>query len=338
VPPPAAAPPRFSTRRSLLFSAVIVAGFFVLAEGMLRVVGVQAPEKPRILLRRIDVDITFPFMRPDPDLFWSPRPGFRGDFLGRPVTINELGLRGGPVRVPRPPGRRRVACFGDSITFGYGVGDDETYAAVLGRALEGRGVEALNAGVTGYTSHQSLRLLRRLLPQAGVDVATICIGWNDTTPRPVTDAEYDRRLRALQPVQTALDRLYVYRALKGAYLRSLTRLPQDTPKVPRVPLPDYVRNLEAMVAECRGRGVVPVFVALPHRRRPGEPAFRHPYADAQRETAARLGVPLLRTERLEAGTEVENEADFIDALHLSVGGHREMARLLARQLVEGGLL
>jgi hypothetical protein len=44
--------------------------------------------RPQILLRRIDVDITFPFMRPDRDLRWSLRPGFRGVFMGKMVSVS----------------------------------------------------------------------------------------------------------------------------------------------------------------------------------------------------------------------------------------------------------
>jgi hypothetical protein len=55
------------------------------------------------------------------ELFWSLAPGFRGGFLGQPVQINGLGLRGEELARPKPARRKRVACFGDSITFGYGV-------------------------------------------------------------------------------------------------------------------------------------------------------------------------------------------------------------------------
>src|SRR5687768_14509212 len=75
--PPA---PRFSRARSLVYSAVIVALFFGLLEGGLRLAGVRAIVPPRLVVRAIDVDIDLPFMKLDPDLFWSPRPAWRGEF------------------------------------------------------------------------------------------------------------------------------------------------------------------------------------------------------------------------------------------------------------------
>ena len=130
--------PSFSTRRSVVLASVLVISILgILMETALRVVGVGAPVRPRLILRLMDSDITLPFMRADPEVFWSPIPGYRGEFMGKPVRINALGLRGPEIAEPRPAGRRRVASFGDSITFGYGVGDEETYPHALGEELGG---------------------------------------------------------------------------------------------------------------------------------------------------------------------------------------------------------
>ena len=47
-------------------------------------------------------------------------------------TINDLGLRGGPVDLA---GKHIILCVGDSVTYGYGVDDQHTYPAELQRAL-----------------------------------------------------------------------------------------------------------------------------------------------------------------------------------------------------------
>lgn len=328
---------RFSFGRSVFFSALIVGAVFLLAEGALRVVGVGRPIRPRLLLRAMDVDIQFPFMQPDPALFWAPRPGWRGEFLGHSVTINRLGLRGPEPSAGR--GRtRRLVTFGDSITFGYGVGDADTYAHQAGALLAPRGVEAVNAGVTGYTSHQVLGLLRRVSPELGIDVATFCVGWNDGTQRVVDDREFARRLALSMAVEGWADRLYLYRLMKKAYLRAA--LAEATPQTrkPRVGLAQYRENLEAIVRECRRRGIRPVFIALP-RRRQGEPRFHSPYMDAMKELGQGLGVPVLGAGVLGVETSPEDNAPhFIDLLHFSASGHRILAEEIARQLVERGIL
>lgn len=332
--------PRFTLGRSLLFSTVIVVTLLGAAEGVLRLVGVRPPVRPRLLLRTIDVDIDFPFMRPDAELFWAPRPGFDGRFLGEPVHVNSLGLRGPEPELPKPPGRTRVACFGDSITFGYGVGDEQTYAFRLSRELAGRGVDTVNAAVTGYTSHQALARLRALAPALQADVATFCIGWNDGTRRIVDDREYARRLRRVMAVEGTLDRLYLYRALKRLYLGALVVRPEGrAPEARRVALPDYRANLAAIVATCRQHGIRPVFVALPRRRQPQGTPVESPYPAAFAQAARELGVPLLALGPLGYDTAPEdNSRYFIDTLHFSAEGHALAARLLAQQMVERRLV
>lgn len=326
------AAPSFSRRRSLVLSALIVAGFFTAGETILRLVGVRPAVRPRLLLRAIDTDIDLPFMRADPELFWSPRPGFRGSFMDRPVTINSLGLRGEELR-PRRAGARRIACFGDSITFGYGVGDEETYPRLLDRALSSAGVEAVNAGVTGYTSHQVRGLVGRLADAAPFDIALVCIGWNDGTWRPVDDREYGRRLASVNAVEGVADRFYVYRALKGVYLRSLVRdVQQQRRTTPRVPVPQYRENLAAIAGACRARGIRPVFVGLPHRRLAGDPPVDRLYPGALEAAARELDVPLIDPGELGTGGAAANGASFIDSLHLSPAGHERMSEAVLRQL------
>jgi lysophospholipase L1-like esterase len=329
----------FSRRRSLLFGFILVAGFFAATELVLRMVGVRRLVRPRILLRAVDVDIDFPFMRPDAEVFWAPKPGWRGEFQGKAVTINSLGLRGAEPARPNRAGWRRLAVFGDSITFGYGVADEETYAAQAGRLLAGERVDVVNAGVTGYTSHQVLRLLKRVAPALRPDVATFCIGWNDGNVRAVDDRAFARHLRAAQRIEVLTEHLYLYRAMKALYLRSTMPDAPPSARTRRVSVDDYRENLRGMVRECRERGIRPVFLELPRRRHRGEALPRWPYADTLAAVAAELDVPLLPTGELGLGTRApENGRYFIDALHFTPGGHELMARMLIQGLREQSLL
>lgn len=84
------------------------------------------------------------------------------DALGAPprvvrARINEDGFRGPRLPRERTPGLARIACVGDSHTFGWGVGDEECWPAVLARELQP--TEVLNAGVNGYDAEQEARFL-----------------------------------------------------------------------------------------------------------------------------------------------------------------------------------
>ncbi len=328
-----------STQRKLLFSGAALILFFGAIEISLRIIGVAKPVGPAIVARSIDVDIDFPFMQPDGDLFWAPIPGFRGEFLGHSVTINSLGLRGPEVTIPKPRTKRRMLCFGDSITFGYGVGDDETYASRLDRALTARGVEVVNCGVTGFTSFQVRRLLSRVSPQLEPDVAVFCVGWNDASQRPVDDHAYARRVSVAMWMEGLSDRWYLYRLAKGVYLRSFEHEWDEKPLGPRATPSEYRENLEAIVRACRSGGVTPVLIDLPRQKRETEKRFQSVYSDTLKEVGIALGIPVIDPGDLGLATSLsKNEHYFIDTLHFSVDGHSYLAEKLARDLEALGIL
>ena len=96
----------------------------------------------------------------DPQLLFGLRPGYQNWFMGYPLRVNSEGFRGNEVPLSRTPGVARILACGTSITMGAGVGEDDSYITVLGRALTktaGRPVEAWNLGVGAYAASQVLR-------------------------------------------------------------------------------------------------------------------------------------------------------------------------------------
>jgi lysophospholipase L1-like esterase len=95
----------------------------------------------------------------DQQLGWDYLPGT--GWKGREqLTINSLGARGA-VEFPAepPPDKVRIACFGESFTYGTDVPDGEDWPAKLAR-LDPR-LEVLNMGVGGYGTDQVLLRMRR---------------------------------------------------------------------------------------------------------------------------------------------------------------------------------
>ena len=74
----------------------------------------------------------------------------------------------------------RIACFGDSLTEGYGLERGEALPAVLERLLAEDGINArcLNFGVSGDTSADGLHRLAAVL-DARPDAAMVAFGAND---------------------------------------------------------------------------------------------------------------------------------------------------------------
>jgi GDSL-like lipase/acylhydrolase family protein len=117
-----------------------------------------------------------------PLLGYDGLPNVRGRFHGQTVTHNAKGNRGEDVEFDKPAGVKRVVVMGDSQAWGYGVADDETIPAQLGRLLNEGGAaryQVLNLGVGGYGTDQAfLKYLvqgRRYAP----DVVVLTVFKND---------------------------------------------------------------------------------------------------------------------------------------------------------------
>jgi hypothetical protein len=96
---------------------------------------------------------------------YSLRSGYTDQTMG--ITIDQLGLR----KTYPPPGINDdlIVCAGDSVPFGAGVRDNETYSSYLAQSLarEGLMVGVINAGVPSYNLRQSFdRLHTDVLDQS----------------------------------------------------------------------------------------------------------------------------------------------------------------------------
>lgn len=71
------------------------------------------------------------------------------------AVINSLGYRGHEFSPEKKPGEKRILMIGDSMTFGWGVADDETYPFLTEKILRSFGrsnIEVINAGYKGGLS------------------------------------------------------------------------------------------------------------------------------------------------------------------------------------------
>ena len=131
---------------------------------------------------------------------WSGRPYARGVHAGVAVAFNTLGLRDSE-RTQRPaPGTIRILALADSVTFGMGVRQGETYprqTEILLSERRGARVEVLNLGMPGYNSVHQLAQLREL--GLALDPQVIVVGflYNDITPSSAQREQVSRRQEEL---------------------------------------------------------------------------------------------------------------------------------------------
>ena len=167
---------------------------------------------------------------PDPDLFWSLRPNLDSSYEGVRVTSNSLGLRSPEVR-PKEKIELRILSLGESSTFGVGVAGDQTYTALLAPLLQEqiplRRFSALNAGVSAWSSFQSLKYLELRGLELEPDIVLFYHELNDYLPSTLRDSS-NTELGVLKTDQQlyesrvhSISRTLLHSSALFRYLRSL---------------------------------------------------------------------------------------------------------------------
>ena len=299
-----------SLRKRLCFSLLVTVLFFGGLEMVLRLhdfafyynfnadlLGLPLLDLSR--LRRVaNPTVTF-----DPRVFWRFKPNqllSDPEVYRRPVLLNNLGFRGAGFTPQKPAGVFRIACLGDSATFGWSVGDDETYPYELEEFLEerhpGLHFQVLNLGVTGYTSLQGRELFLGEAAAFAPDLVLFAFGPNDRLPALQSDAEHlFAGTWKISPVQVFLSRFQVYKLLRagviylerrrqGLSLDSRTILPRLKRKVSPE---EFAENAAAVKrrADQLGAGFILLNVDFPSLPRD------HNYSNLKQE-AAKAGVSL----------------------------------------------
>jgi len=172
----------------------------LLAEGLLRATGMVSPS---------------PY-RPDPICGTRLKSNFSGAQNKEGETsfrTNSAGFRDREHARAKPPGTLRIVVLGDSYSEALQVDLDQAFWSVLQRELnqcprlQGRQVEVLNAGVSGYGTAQELLMLRHYLWDYDPDVVLLAfLSGNDVRNNSrQLDGDPTRPYFVLQDGELALD-------------------------------------------------------------------------------------------------------------------------------------
>lgn len=161
---------------------------------------------PRPRVEQEDPDAKVVMRAALPELGFQPRPNSERKLRIHPPggaseewvveRVNRHGFRGPEVSPAKPPDVFRIACLGDSHTYGFAVADDATWPAQLEarlrETLPGRAIEVLNAGVNGYDTVQEIQWLQEGVLGFEPDLVLLAYFANDAV---VPDAELDAEVR-----------------------------------------------------------------------------------------------------------------------------------------------
>lgn len=271
----------------------------------------------------------------DRDLLFRLAPN--ADLLGYYQT-NSQGYRG---REPGPkrPGTLRVACVGDSCTFGLGVRADRTWPAQLEAMLrvffdhdgDRRGadverVECINFGVPGYSSFQNRRQIELEVDRCEPDIVVwMPVGYNDALlARAGSDSELSDRFHSLA---YRISELRILRAFMGEPPpptgEGATLAAREGGR-PRVAVDDLVKNVAAAreATQSKGRDLVIVIPPLTKLLESGDATIgnrRQSLVDFVTENGVAYIDPGKDFERLQP------YALHVDPIHPSAEGQRRIA-------------
>ncbi|HEV7893043.1 MAG TPA: SGNH/GDSL hydrolase family protein [Pyrinomonadaceae bacterium] len=135
------------------------------------------------------VGFTYPvFYEPDTSRGYALRPDMQGWYRKEGeafVKINSDGLRDREHTKVKPPETFRIAVVGDSYAEAFQVAQGAAFWSVMERrlqdchALQGRRVEVINFGVSGYGTAQELITLREKVWEYSPDVVLLAVTTNN---------------------------------------------------------------------------------------------------------------------------------------------------------------
>lgn len=279
------------------------------------------------------------------------RPGTRGRVawpreLAYDVHINALGLRG-PEVARAPAGDPRILVLGDSGTFGFYVGEEETLPARLQELLRRAGIpaEVLNGGCGGWSIDSETQFLeeRAVALQPDLVLVVYCSNDIDDLRGPGTSYEQQKR-RQGQPVgwfQQALEASAVHElawrvesVVRGRRPRPLSSgdLPPAERELFWARYRGWLTRLRAFTA-LRGIPLVLHYQPDAWKLREGLPASDEERLRAECE---RLGVELISPLAAFQGRPVEETFLLPLDPHPSALGYRLQAQAIADHLLAHG--
>jgi len=279
---------------------------------------------------------------------------------------DDRGFRSDPVADERIPGVARFAALGGSTVYGSYVSNDETFTIVLRDLLQERGLsaEAINAGVPGWTSRESVISWEERIRPLRPDAIILMDGRNDAFPqlwqhyRPDyshyrdvgyqvvnSNAKWKKRFRWSYVLMVLVTRFGLFdfdpraeHPLYGSvrWENKPTVIQANASSLQPERGEALPANLRRIALDARRHGVATILVTLPHWAegyRSGTLPEREGYLDAVM-TRVHANNDAVRTLGRELGIPVIEGAslsssDFLfDDCHYNATGHRRLAAAL----------
>jgi lysophospholipase L1-like esterase len=286
---------------------------------------------------RVDQVVSDTKREQDPVLFWRSRAGV--------PPFSSQGFKTSiEMAIPKPRDVYRIMAYGDSNTEGTDSLDwsQELLNILRARNTPERSYEVINAGVGGYSSYQGVQRFLQEWELYEPDLILVSFGWNDL-PEALgqPDKGYKPDSKVMVNILRTLIQYRSYQAIQH-YMVSGGLQQRKKEAQSRVPLDDYLDNMESFSAIGRTHGIEVVFLTRPYRatttqiqKQSGWRSRVPSYNEALVKFAEQQDEQVIDVQKY---FETETEGLFVDETHFSDEGMAEMARLLVRELDARGVL
>jgi len=274
------------------------------------------------------------------------------------LYINSHGFRGSEIAVEKTPDKHRIMTIGDSCTFG--VMQNMTYSHVLEEELSDSGlnIEVINAGVEGYTPYNVLKRLDYFM-RFKPDIVTIYLGWNTLV----------KDWRGIK--SNFVNNLSSVKLLKMMYLRTTYRnakciMPGELEgkyyeKTNWDYEPSFMSDFEHLIDRLNSLNVEVILLTLPSLFELDEEpdadtlkmghlscyyagnAYLHAlctykFNEALRGISRTQKIPLIDLEEYSDTYMKPKKQYFVDSVHLTPKGQRDLGKYLAREIINSGIM
>jgi lysophospholipase L1-like esterase len=251
------------------------------------------------------------------------RPNGKAKLMGVDVTINSLGFRDEEPR-PGADDLRRIIFLGDSLTFGWGVEQDEIFAALLEESLDAEEpTEVLNFGTGNYNTTQEVELFLERGLDLHPDRVVVFYFINDAEPVPTRSPfSFFANLRIVTFYWSRLGQLRTRWNPARTFREYYAALYEDDQVGWRETRDAFAR----LATVCRERGIDLRVVLLPELHELANYPFAREY-DRVEASLKSLGVPVLDlTPAFADVIEPETLWVSLDDAHPNAAAHERIAR------------
>ena len=158
------------------------------------------------------------------------------------VSTNSLGFRG--EELPSQKSGFRVLCVGDSVTFGWGVEEEEAYPSLLRKELS---IEVVNAGVPALKPEHVYNYTKSIFHQSNPDLILIAMRPNWMMPGPIE--RYVQTMKSIQdevrPIPIGIILPPIASFDPTGRQRSENEVRQIRRRLPQIPILDLTPVFEA---------------------------------------------------------------------------------------------